>query len=717
MNRKLMTAIVSIGMLCMSFTSIYAAPMELVYDGIVQKYDLEPITLYINGEVVDTSLMPPIQLESTTLVPVREVFEPMGAFVEWKAEEKKVYINYNNTLLILEMNNKEVWLNGETATLDMPAKVINDKIMVPVRFISEQMGFHVQWIGETREIYITGEATNPEVPPEIVDPEEPSVPEEPSIPEEDSVDEKVDISDLILQLEGTQYIYEGYKNKHSDYVSYKANSSANILSADVVQNGTTAVGVIQADGAITDINSFVEDGKIVVDITNSKSKLSSSITPTSNKYVSGIRTSQFAADTTRVVFDLKAGAKTKITLSSDRKTVFVDMEYQPLEAMIVGADSKGDYLVLDNISKSQIKMEENLDEIRLVIDNISLKEDIQWNNVGGDYIEQIIAKNTSTGIDIRISLNTNDVYVTQVQTTKGDTTIRLLKPSFKNIGYSESNKTITLNAPNGLSAYAMTVTDLYREKKIIVDLGANYEDHFGSGQFNIGDQTISTVEIVNDQTTKLVINEKSIHAVNIRQTNDGVQIQLVKPREKYQKILVIDPGHGGSDSGASGNGIKEKDINLKQALAIKNLIEANTDIKVYMTRENDTTLTLAFRTDLSNDIEADMFVSVHNNSGSSSVTGTEVLYYPNSSDLRGKQIAQLVQNKLIQYCGTVNRGIKERPDLYVLRTSKMPAILIEGGFISNASEAAQLNSSSFTAQYARAVYEAIVESFNTLTFR
>ncbi|MEG1828770.1 MAG: N-acetylmuramoyl-L-alanine amidase family protein [Cellulosilyticaceae bacterium] len=715
MDKKIMTAIVSIVIFCMSITSVYAAPMKLEYDGKTHTYDLAPITLYIDGEEVDTSLMPPVQLEGTTLVPVREVFEPMGAFVEWKEEEKKVYIEYNGTLLILEMNNKEVWKNGEIIKLDIPAKVINNKIMVPVRFISEQMGFAVQWLGDTREIHITGQKIEV-APPEVIEPEVPEI-EEPSFPEDDDGDEKVDMSDFVGKVDGVTEIYEGFKNKHKVYVDYKSNAKTTINTIAISQNGSTAIGMIQANSPITDIEATVSEGKIIVDIPNSTNGLKSSITPDANGYVSGIRTSQYEKDKTRVVFDLKAGVSTKITLTSDRKAIMIEMDKQLLEAILVGQDRISDYIAIDNIAPNQMKVAEELGQMTINIANVYVDETIDWNSVDGEYIKTVKVSNTSNGIQIVMQLNDEKLYFSQVQSDKGDTIIRLVKPEFKNISYASYNKILTLDAPSGLSASDIRVEDLYREKKLILDLGDNYEEHFGKGTYKVGDQVVNNIQIINDRTTKIIINESSIHAVNVKDTAEGIQIKLVKPQEKYGKILVLDAGHGGNDGGSSGNGLKEKEVNFKQTMVVKNLIEKNTDIKVYMTREDDSTLTLAFRTDLANDINADMFVSIHNNSASPAAKGTELLYYPNSSDTRSKQIAKLMQDNIVKATGMYNRGIKERPDLYVLRTSKMPAVLIEGGFLSNAEDAAKLKSEDFTQKYAYAVYEAIVEAFNTLSFR
>ncbi|MEG2776809.1 MAG: N-acetylmuramoyl-L-alanine amidase [Cellulosilyticaceae bacterium] len=477
MNKKLMTAIVSMGIFFMSVMNVAASPMALVYDGQTHLYNLPAIMLYLNGEIIDTYLMPPVQIEGTTLVPVREVFEPLGAFVEWKAEEKKVYIDYEGKLLILEMDNKEAWINGEFIGLDMPAKVINNKIMVPLRFVSEQMGIHVQWIGETREIHLEQLIKEEELPL-IPDAE---IPGEPEYEVEDTMPE-------VLKLE--------------------------------------------------------------------------------------------------------------------------------------------------------------------------------------------------------------------------------------NIKYFEGDKTLTIYTSKDIDTNQITIEDLYRQKQLIIDLGDNYERDFEEGKWDINQNTVKTITVVNDETTKLIVDTQSIHTVNIIEDEDKLQIELVKPKEKYDQIIMIDPGHGGYAPGTTVNSTVEKDVNLKQALAVRDMIESNTSIKVYMTKEDDTGVENRNRTLLANDIEVDFFVSIHNNyADRKDASGTEVFYYPSEQDNRSQEIAKIIQNKIIMYGGTRDRGIKPGVDLIVLNTSQMPAVLIEGGFLSNEEDLAKLVSADFTQLYAYAVYEAVVEIFSTLSFR
>ena len=85
MKHKFKGVIIATTMFCMSCGILHAGPMKLAYDGKTHLYNLQPINLYINNKPIQTTIMPPIQLGDRVLVPTREVFEPMGATVEWRA--------------------------------------------------------------------------------------------------------------------------------------------------------------------------------------------------------------------------------------------------------------------------------------------------------------------------------------------------------------------------------------------------------------------------------------------------------------------------------------------------------------------------------------------------------------------------------------------------------------------------------------------------------
>ena len=162
-----------------------------------------------------------------------------------------------------------------------------------------------------------------------------------------------------------------------------------------------------------------------------------------------------------------------------------------------------------------------------------------------------------------------------------------------------------------------------------------------------------------------------------------------------QRRIVIDAGHGGSDSGAIGNGLIEKELNLDVALRLRDLLVADTldtsgggEWSVQMTRSTDVFVSLQARVDVANTWPADRFISIHHNSfTSSSANGTETYSFQEgtfSADLRDK-----VQQDLVAALGLTDRGPKTA-NFFVLRETTMPAILSEGGFLSNPGDAAVL---------------------------
>lgn len=176
--------------------------------------------------------------------------------------------------------------------------------------------------------------------------------------------------------------------------------------------------------------------------------------------------------------------------------------------------------------------------------------------------------------------------------------------------------------------------------------------------------------------------------------------------------VILDPGHGGKDSGAVGHrGALEKDINLRVAQKVYEWLFGLVDVK--MTREDDRALGADENADLdarskkANDWDADIFVSIHCNAiGDRNVGGTET--YCHSLGGLGESLANIVHGKLINTCGLVDRKVKTK-NFAVLRQTKMPAILIELAFISNLSEELLLSSDNFQNLCARAITEGICE--------
>lgn len=185
------------------------------------------------------------------------------------------------------------------------------------------------------------------------------------------------------------------------------------------------------------------------------------------------------------------------------------------------------------------------------------------------------------------------------------------------------------------------------------------------------------------------------------------------------KTIVLDPGHGGSDPGAIGvNGQKEKNITLPIAKYLKADLE-NMGAKVVMTRTTDVDVygpnasgvdELQARVNVANNNGADVFVSIHINSFDNHSVGGIATYYYAKTGYDAK-LAQKVQDRIASTPGfNGDRGIQPG-NLYVLRHTSMPAILVELGFISNPSEEANLTQSSTQQDFAQRIANGIASYF------
>ena len=463
-------------------TSIcYGQTLTLFYDGTSHAYTDVPITLYVDERLVVTP-MAPVQFNGYTLVPAREVFEQTGANVSWKASEQKVYIDNESDLLVLTIGSKLAWFNGIDVMLDMPAKLINNKVMIPTRFVAEALGYEVKWRGEDHSVHI--------------------------------------------------FTKDNLKNEENN--------------------------------------------------------------------------------------------SNEITL--------------PTEEDQIGEIEQSDPNAIDS--------------------------------------------------------------------TTGDWWLKL-----EHLVYNEEDESLTLTDLTGLTVDAVNVEEQYHTKQISIFIYGNFVDALPESTWFKPTGEIASLQIKHfNMGTQLLVTTRSIKALKVYEGEKGIVLQCVKPSEKYDKIIVIDAGHGDHDPGARAGGIEEKNLNLKFALALKNVLSQNPGIKVYMTREDDTFLELNERTEMANAIDPDLFISLHINSADNlSASGIET-YYTTKADTRNKAFATIVQNALISTFGKKDRGVKSNTYV-VTKNTNAPAILIEIGFISNDGDRAMMCADGFAEQYASVLYQCILDYY------
>ena len=184
------------------------------------------------------------------------------------------------------------------------------------------------------------------------------------------------------------------------------------------------------------------------------------------------------------------------------------------------------------------------------------------------------------------------------------------------------------------------------------------------------------------------------------------------------KVIAIDPGHGGSDPGAIGvRGSREKDLNLYLAMKVKAVLE-KAGARVLMTRVDDVDVSspdasdrdeLRARTLVGNNNRADIFISIHHNSSANSgLNGTTTYYYRKS--VFDSVLAEALQDAMIQAGGLANIGVRTA-NFFVVKNTTMPAALLEIGFVSNPQEELTLANPNFQQKMAQAIVAGIDQFF------
>lgn len=176
--------------------------------------------------------------------------------------------------------------------------------------------------------------------------------------------------------------------------------------------------------------------------------------------------------------------------------------------------------------------------------------------------------------------------------------------------------------------------------------------------------------------------------------------------------IIIDPGHGGGEPGAVGNGLKEKDVNLELALMLRDYLSKKYECTIRLTREEDVALSLLARTNLANSWRADFFLSLHVNGWKNAdASGYEDYVHPSASAVTTEmqKVFHPIVAKVWTDAGRKDRGMKAK-NLHVLRETRMPAMLVENGFITNPRDAELLKKADFKKKLVEAMGEACAKA-------
>ncbi len=324
-------------------------------------------------------------------------------------------------------------------------------------------------------------------------------------------------------------------------------------------------------------------------------------------------------------------------------------------------------------------------EVEVITDGIISKDELKSNTLGDKYL--VIKKDEKSLFPV----NFQDYYM--------DRSIEITVKGLKDKTFYDSS---ILRVNGGKTFVGLPAITEEETLDFVKNFDINYTKSETTGLY----------------TAVIYITFNNIYASLVYQDDENIYIDLRRPKDVYDKIIVVDAGHGGTDPGTYSQGEEyyEKEINLSIVLYLQELLDRE-DIKVYYTRTSDETIFLNPRVYFANDVEADFFISIHcNGNESSEPRGGEVLY----NDIRldngftSEQLAQICLDELINVTHNVNRGLVKEEEVIIVKKAKMPMALLEVGFMSNTEEMDFLAQERNRRDIAKGIHKAIMKAYEEL---
>lgn len=662
---KKAAALALVIVLLMTATSVYALKDQqliLHMDGKQITYKAPPVTIKLNGKTLESDV-PAVIIDDRTLVPIRVITESTGAQVGWDGQKYQVTINTGDKQVIMNINDNEMQVNGKPVTLEVPPKLINDRTMVPVRAITEVLGLKVEWDASTYTVLLNS-------------------------PKADILGLKYDSTKdaIIIKTTGNLMHQTIFLQEPDRLVIDFPNS---VFRSDIDRIDINQGNIIRVRASQFEVNPNIS--RVVIDLT-SPSGYSMAYDEDAGQIE--IRT----VNTVKGISFQEDEGKKKLVVEATSRLDFETMILQKPDRIVV--DMFNTYL--GDLKDGSINVEKGgIKAVRYS----QFEEDIVRAVIDLDHALQYNVESSENGLEIFIDgfpLQSIEYGGTGWKT--GTLSIDTVEEVEYSVTYDDHKKTIIVEIPH---------------EDAVIEEGEVYINN------GVVDKIVSIPYDPSEKAGYIVIYLKDAARYKVLSPDRAskIEIEMSAIPSLYQDMLiVIDAGHGGQDPGATKNGVKEKNINLDVSFKLKALLEGM-GFRTLMIREDDTLVELYERAGIANEANADLYISIHSNAHltDSSIKGVETLYYPSQkSELDNRDnytLARIIQQEMLRELKTTDRGLVPREGLVVTRETKMPAVIAELGFLTNSQERALLVTEEYRQRCAQALLNGIVRYANEILLK
>ena len=706
-----------------SSTSIAAitSPLKLEYNNKVINYTSTLGQVTVDGKKINLGNMPSIIIDNTAMVRAKQVFSSSSIKAAYKYNSKtgEITLTKGDTLVTLTIGSKTAYVNGKARVMDTAPVVVTNLnvntsyVMVPGSFVSSYLGYDYTWNASTKTSIIT--YRNPDDEYEEDEQDGPELGDEPI---KDSIEFSWNVIDSNL---------ENYNKVNSLVNSTEISEDTQVggflysVEKDYSTDTTIDRYILRSTTPFNYSTLVKENNILKLKVNNTFGN--NNTYSFGNFLVDNVVTSyDTITNSTLVEFNLKdENLKYELSLSEDKMIMYLTIYPNYLVNVTSGTKSGVDFVELTAMNPLSVNVIEDNNLIILqmnhmingVGDNYSLTNNlnyikgVQSISIYGNMINVVIERKNVASYTYTNEGNRFLLTFTGDKTDDNNTSYDLAIP-----------------LPAGVSFNQVEHEDRYYNKKIAIKIPGDYTYFYQSIVLASQNPVIKSVNVTySGGYTEVILTTSKIQGYTLTSIKNGVGVKVGNPKDMYDKIVVLDAGHGGTDPGAmyklNGTTYKEKDINFSIINKTKKYFNSpESTIKVYYSRYDDTKVPLYDRAGFANTVGADLFISVHMNANTkSSPKGTEIYYHDGnkaklSSGLDSKKLAQLFLDRLPSIIGTSKRYISSQ-QYVVVKANTVPSILIEVGFMSNPGDLAIITQDSTQEKTAKALYDILNQIFES----